>query len=424
MRLLPLNGRRFLGSFSLVTITRVSGLLLGVIATALVSRSIGPAAYADFALAVTLSSLCNTATDFGLSPLLVREIASTGSLHSARTVALTRTVFGTLAGAVSAAIAVLIAHSQTGAICCLIILATAPAAGLATGSTVAQALGNFGAFSLFAAVQSIAWTAVAIICYLAKASLTVWAIGFTGSSMLTGAVIHAYFRRTVPAGHRPNRKTAVRLLREGVYVATASLVVLAYHRADYILVYRLLPATTAGQYAVASRFLTQALIIPAVCVTIFAPQLASRRQDTRAFRQRLGYAVLVTAAVASVAAVALALAADLIVRIAYGSAYTDSVPMTVGLSAALVPMAVALLAMEANVIIGNVVVQLRVVLVVLVVNLPMTVVGVKLFGTTGAIVATIITEAGAALSLLLMLRYALAHPPHSSNLNPYPEGVK
>jgi O-antigen/teichoic acid export membrane protein len=377
-------------------LARVLGLALGVIATALVSRRLGPANYAAFALAMTLININNLVTDFGLSPLLVREVNSPGGEATITTVAVLRSVIGTVAGLISLAIAFLIAHSMSAFLCCAIILSLSPTAGLTTGLSVAQARSQFRAYSLLTVAQSLSWTAIAITLYFMTKSLTLWAVGFTLAAGLTAAAVHTHYRRTNLDRAEFSRSTARKLISESVFVAGASLFVLAYHRIDYLIVYRLEPAVTAGQYAAASRMLSQGLLVTAIVVTVLVPRFASQVGEGKEEALWLRRCLQLAAAFGVLVMVGFLSLSRSLVILAFGGQFVPASNMLMELAVSMPFMSVGLMALEAHVILRRVHRQLVLALVVLTVNVIATVWGLKAFGINGAIAATDVTEALAA----------------------------
>lgn len=253
---------------------RVFGVLAGIIVAAASARVLGPAGFATFSLAQSLSTVAGLMTDFGLSPLLVRQINSRNTENVIATTSVLRTAIGTLAGLIAIALAALVTHSLSDFIACAIILVTAPAAGLTTGLTVALAELRTWRYAALIAAQSALWLVVALMLAYARANLQVWSLGFAASSLLFGLVVRAQQSSCTIVAGRFDLGLARGLLDEAYRIGLASLALTACTRLIYAQVYAHADPMDAAQFAVSLRLLEQGLVLPMTVALVGVPSFA------------------------------------------------------------------------------------------------------------------------------------------------------
>ena len=394
---------------SALLVTRVIGLLLGVAATALVARSLLPAGFATFSLAITLSTLTILATDFGVSPIVVREIHSGNPKDLLPTVAAMRTALGLFGGTVALIVAFALTHKSGGFLVCAIILATAPLAGLGTAMIFAQATSRIYAYSGFLLLQSVMWTVTAVALYAAHATEYVWALGFALSSVITGLCVYGY-RWTAFRGGKVDFRLAKTLMKEAWMVGLATFIILAYHRLDYLILYAIEPANVTGIYAAAFRLLDQAFLVPTALVVVAVPRIAGNRHSlsSSGTRQDSYRFVLL---IASVLTILIFAAPEFLLHLAFGPAYTGAANLVRILAFCLPAMACSLMAFQLNIVDRRTRPQCLIAGAVLAVTGVITVPLILVLGSTGAAIATVCTECLAALWFVWLDRVTWSFDP-------------
>jgi O-antigen/teichoic acid export membrane protein len=186
-------------------------------------------------------------------------------------------------------------------------------------------------------------------------------------------------------------------MSEGVFVASASVLVLAYHRIDYLIVYRLEPAATAGRYAAASRLLSQGLLLPAIVVTVLVPRLARQIGSGENEALWLRRCLQLAAVSGVIVMIALLVLSRPLVVLAFGPQFARASGLVTGLAVSMPFMSVGLMALEAHILLKRVRSQLILAGAILVLNLLTTIGGLEALGVNGAVIATDVTEAAAAL---------------------------
>lgn len=382
-----------------ISVARVVGLGLGIIATGLVGRSLGPSRYATFSLGLTLIIFTNMVSDFGMAPIVIRDLNQNPEPGLIRSITIMRSCLGTLGGAICVCIAYGMTSSGRDFVTCVLLLMTAPLAGLTTGEIVAQARARYSLLASFMILQSLLWVATAGLLYALHSDDHEWAIGFAGSSVVTALVVWGWARSQSRHFGRATLQVIKRVLSESWYVGAGTLVVLAYHRVDYLLLYVLRSRQTTGLYGASFRIIDQVLLVPFAFTTAFLPALARVEIDRGARRRYLLAAYRLVIIVSAALALLLFASPELWVRMAFGDAYKTAAPFLRVLAFALPGLSISYLSFQSGIVFRRSRSVFLSTLGVLVSTTALTVLLVRSFGSMGAAVSTVITESVAAISL-------------------------
>jgi O-antigen/teichoic acid export membrane protein len=124
-------------------------------------------------------------------------------------------------------------------------------------------------------LNSVVWTAAVLLISRASGGIVALALAFLTVSMLTSTVTFLAARRVVPVRLRGTRQDWGPLMRIGLGVGAAGILVTLYVKLDQILVLEFAGSREAGLYGAAYRVLEQVQFIPAAVMTTLFPLIAS-----------------------------------------------------------------------------------------------------------------------------------------------------
>jgi O-antigen/teichoic acid export membrane protein len=340
-----------LGSrFALLVGGRVALLFLSLLATALLTRILGPDGFGHFRTSIAYLALVISLADLGLASLFVREISQPNADQArliANALALRLALAGT-AMVIGIAVAFVLPLEQQDRLGIL---------GGAFGFLAYSVhLLLFGLFQqklrqggvVVAEISGGALLLLLIVIFAWAGAEPWWfAAGMGTSYAFTLAVTLIAANRLVDLGLRLEPDVWWSLIKSGAPLAMATVLSVIYLRADIIILAILHPPAEVGLYAVPVKVFDSFLGITLLFVGLFAPLLANTaRTDEAGFRTHLGNG-LQTLAIGTVAvAVALFAAAPEIVQVLAGSAFTGSVPILQLMAAVLVLRGLSLILRE------------------------------------------------------------------------------
>lgn len=325
-----LVGRSVAWSTLDVGIGRLAQFAQGVV----VARLLAPEAFGVFAVALVVHAIVINVSELGVSAALVRDRDDEVE-RGAPTVVTIAVLSSSLLGATMAlgAPALASALGEPDAAAAVAVLAiTLPLAGL---SAVPSALlrRRFRMDRLFVAnIANIAVTGVLII-LLAVAGWGAMALAWSwvAGQLLTTVILLAYG----PGRFRPgwDRTEARRLLRFGLPLAGANVIVFAVLNIDYVVVGRMLGATALGLYVLAFNISGWPVsVFGTVIRSVSLPGFARLRLDGAVMADRFVEALGAVARLTIPICVLLGVLADQLVVLVYGDQWTAASAALVGLS--------------------------------------------------------------------------------------------
>jgi PST family polysaccharide transporter len=342
-----------LGSrFVLLAGGRVALLFLSLLATALLTRILGPEGFGHFRTAVAYLALAISLADLGLASLFVREISRPGA-DQARLIANAlglRLVLAGIAMGIALVVAFMLpleAQDRLGilggalgflAYSVHLLLFGLFQQKLRQGGVVAAEIS--GGIVLLLMIGLFAWLG-------AEPWWFVVAMGLSYVVTLAGTLVAA--GRLVELGLRVEPEIWWGLVKTGAPLAMATILTVIYLRADIVLLAILQPPAEVGLYGVPIKLFDSFLGITLLFVGLFAPLMANTaRSDAAMFATHLGNG-LSTLAIGTVAvAVGIVAIAPEIIRVVAGPAFAGSVPILQLMGALLVLRGVSLLLYEAT----------------------------------------------------------------------------
>jgi O-antigen/teichoic acid export membrane protein len=124
-------------------------------------------------------------------------------------------------------------------------------------------------------LNSVVWTAAVLLIAKSSGGILALSFAFLAVSMMTSAVTFLAARRVVAVSLRKTRQDWGGLLRVGLGVGAAGILVTLYVKLDQILVLEFAGSREAGLYGAAYRVLEQVQFIPAAVMTTLFPLIAS-----------------------------------------------------------------------------------------------------------------------------------------------------
>jgi O-antigen/teichoic acid export membrane protein len=388
------DGRRAVRDVAVQLVARAGNLLLGVLATALVARALGGEGFGEWSTLLVIAQIAGYLADLGVEQVAVSNAAKDGRQGEwVGALIVLRTLISIPATVVAAVGVLLLAANDemvmSGLLLAATILSTGPAASHAL--LVVQVRNDLNMVVI--TFNSLIWTGSAIVLAAGDAGLVAFAAAFLAAVWATTALQVVFAVRAGRIRLRAARPLLRPLAAAGIPVAVSGLLILAYARIDQILVYELAGAREAGLYGAVYRMLEQLHFVPLAVATTFLPLVAAAHGVSLARARRMTQLVIDYLAVASLPAVGFALvAAEPLIRLLYGDAFTEAAPALPVLMAAFVVICLGYLSGNLVIVLGLQRRFLRYALVALVFNVALNVVLIPPYGFMAAAWLTLATE--------------------------------
>jgi O-antigen/teichoic acid export membrane protein len=389
-------------------VVRVGNLALGVVVTALVVRTLGRAGYGQWSTIWVVLGLIAYFSNFGMEGVALREAAKdpetehewVGAMLMLRLIVLLPVML------VSLAAIVLLEQSHEMLVAGLILIAAMPFGGVGALGLLFQLRVDNRVPMLVLTLRSILWGVAVVIIHAHHGGLIALAIAMAATNAV-GSIVQAVAALRLKDARlpRPSRRRLAPLVRVGLPIGIAGVLVIAYARIDQVLVFVIAGSKEAGLYGAVYNVLDQSHFVPISIMTTLAPVLAASWPADRARLLRTARLTTELLAIASFGALAFAcVAAEPIVRLIFGAEFSPAAPALPVLGAAFVLICFGYLNGNLLVVLGLQRRLLWISLLALVVNVIGNLILVPLFGFMGAAWMTLATEAvvfAAALRLVL-----------------------
>lgn len=377
-------------------VVRVVNLALGVVVTALVVRRLGQAGYGQWSTALVVLGLVGYFMNFGMESVAVREAAREpdrehewiGAVIFLRLALLVPVVLCS-AGAI-----VIMHRSHQMLIAGLILAVATPFGGASSLGLLFQLRVDNRVPMLVLTLRSVLWTAAVAVISWRGGGLVWLAIAMASTTAVGSLVQLAAALRLDVRWPLPSRAQLRPLVRAGLAVGLAGVLVTAYARIDQVIVYALGDSRQAGLYGAVYNVLDQSHFVPVSILTTLAPVLAASWPVDPARLLRTARMIAELLAVASFGAWAFAaVAARPFVRLIFGAKFVAAAPALPVLGGAFVFICFGYLTFNLLLVFGMQRRLLWMALAALVVNVAGNVVFVPLDGFMGAAWMTLATEA-------------------------------
>jgi O-antigen/teichoic acid export membrane protein len=376
-------------------VARILNLALGVVVTLILARALGSSGFGVWSSIFAITQLVASFGEFGLNEVAVNKMATEPERESAWLGALlSLRLLISLPITLASILAVLLlvpGHEGrvAGVLISLLLLV-----GVPTGlNVVFQLRVRNGISMVILTLNSVIWAGAVI----GVAALSGRVVEFAGAFLVTSAlsmvVTVVWALRLATVRLRGARELWRALLRVGIGLGLAAVLVTGYVRLDQILVLELAGSRQAGLYGAAYRLLDQVQFIPISVMTTLFPMIAAayagRRVRVRELLQTAGEYL----AMASLPILAFTIvAAGPIVRLLFGPQFAAAAPAVPILAGAFVSISFGYLA-------GNMVVILelqrrfvRYAAIGLIINATLNLLLIPRYGFLAAAWVTLVTE--------------------------------
>ncbi len=389
------GARRATADIAVQILARILNLALGVVVTLILVRALGSRSFGVWSSIFAITQIAASFGELGLNEVTVskaageptREASWLGSLLSLRLlIGLPITLLSVLA-------VLLIAPGHegklAGVLLSLLLLIGAPTAL----NVVFQLRVRNEISMVILTLNSVVWAGAVIGVAALSGGLIAFALAFVATVLLTTVLTVVLALRLAAVRLRGARELWRPLLRVGVGLGLAGVLVTGYVRLDQILVLELAGSRQAGLYGAAYRLLDQIQFIPISVMTTLFPMIAAAYVGNRARSRELLQTAGEYLTMASLPILAFTIvAAEPIVRLLFGVQFIAAAPAVPILAGAFVSISFGYLA-------GNMVVILelqgrfvRYAAIGLVVNATLNLLLIPRYGFLAAAWVTLVTE--------------------------------
>ena len=389
------GARRATADIVVQIVARILNLALGVVVTLILVRALGSRGFGVWSSIFAVTQIAGSFGDFGLNEVAINKAASEsereaswlGSLFSLRLlIGLPITLLSVLA-------VLLIAPGHdgklAGVLLSLLLLLGAPA----SLNVVFQLRIRNEISMAILTLNSVVWAGAVLAVAAIGGSIVAFAVAFLATAMLTTSVTVVYALRLATLRLRRSHELWRPLMRVGIGLGLAGVLVTGYVRLDQILVLEFAGSRQAGLYGAAYRLLDQVQFIPISVMTTLFPMIAAAYSGRRARARELLQTAGEYLSMASLPILAFTIvAAEPIVRILFGVQFLAAAPAVPILAGAFVSISFGYLA-------GNMVVILelqnrfaRYAAIGLVVNAALNLLLIPQYGFLAAAWITLLTE--------------------------------
>jgi O-antigen/teichoic acid export membrane protein len=321
--------RLAVGNMGWLFVERMVRLVVAVAVNAWVARYLGPSAFGDLAFVLATLAFFQAAANLGLDAIVVRELSLAPSRAGEliRTVLAARIASGLLAWAGATAAALLMTQGDTRLVA---LMALAGATVAFQSSEVVDLWFQSRSESrrtLFPRLAALlATSALKLALVQTAAPLWTFAAVVSVEAALLAAALWAAYRRCPAKGESRLRASRVQgLLRESWPILLSSVLVVAYMRADQLLIRHILGEHALGIYSAALTVSQIGHFVPALLSASLLPLIAAQGDDEPSLvRRRFVLIFRVYFVAALVLSCAVAAAAPLIIGVLYGAVYSGA----------------------------------------------------------------------------------------------------
>ena len=296
------SGRRIASQATLQLVVRILNVALGVVAVAVLARSLGTEDFGAWSAALAYAGVFAFLNDFGFPQVGIQRMAAEpereaewlGALAGLRTL-------GALAAMALCVAGIPVFFDSEGdvrtlaLIFSLTVFAAAPQAFLAVFTSRLRG----GVTMAMLSLQSLAWTGAVVAIAATDGDVLDFAWAFVGVSVVVGAVQILVTRHLATIALREGRALWRPLFRVALPLGIAGLMVTVYYRIGSVLVYDISGPTEAGYYGAAFRVMDPLHVIPTAVMTTMFPVVAALHMTDndrvkRLIQSGLDFLVIVT----------------------------------------------------------------------------------------------------------------------------------
>jgi O-antigen/teichoic acid export membrane protein len=392
---------------------RIGNLAVGGVVTALVVRTLGETGYGEWSTSFVSLVLVGYFANFGMEGVALREAARDpehehewlGAVMFLRLLMLAPIMLASI-------VAIVVLHrSHEMLIGGIILVVTMPFDGVGALSMLFQLRVDNRVPMMVLTIRSVLWGVAVLIIYLHHGHLIALAIAMASTNAV-GSIFQAVAALKLDARvPRPSRKRLREVVRVGLPIGVAGVLIISYAKIDQVIVYVVAGSNSAGLYGAVYNLLDQAHFVPISVLTTLAPVIAA---SWPANPERLLRTARLTAellALTSLGGLAFTIAAAApTVRLIFGQEFVRGAPALPVLAASFVFVSFGYLNGNLLVVLGQQRRLLRISLLALVVNLVGNLILVPLVGFMGAAWMTLATEVVVCAASLRVILETLERP--------------
>ncbi len=389
------NQQRAARDIAVQIVARVLNLALGVLVTALLTRTLGSAGYGQWATILAVLGLTGYFATFGMERVVVREVARDpecerewlGAAMLLRLILLAPVV------ALSLVAILLLQQSHQMLLAGVIVILGMPFDGVGAMQLVFQLRVKNTVPMLVLTLRSVLWAVAVAIIFWRGGDMVSLAIALALTNAVGSIAQALAARRLIGRWPRPSRRRLASLVRAGVPLGISGVLITAYANIDQVIVFELAGSRAAGLYGAAYRVVEQAHFVPISVLTTMTPIIAASWPRERARMLRAAGATAELMAIASFGALAfVTVAAAPLTRLIFGAEFSSAAPALPVLFGAFVFICFGYLNGSLLTVLGQQRRLLAISLVALVVNVAGNLLFVPLVGFMGAAWMTLATE--------------------------------
>lgn len=336
------GGRRALTDILVQVVARGGNLVLGVVVTLVLVRSLGDAGYGQWTTLFAVVQLAVVFSELGLEPAVVARAAADPDREGEwiGALALLRLLLSIPASIVAAIACVVIADTGQMELAGVLLAATL----LGSVPSVLRAFNQLRVRNdvtmLVLTVNSLGWLVAVVVLAAQDAGIVAYAAAFLIVSLASALLQALLSLRQMRQPLRPGRALWRDILGAALALGGAGIFMAASARAPQIYVYEMEGAVDAGLYGAASRLFEQSHFIPIAVMTTLLPIMSTAQRDDPARARRVLELALDYLVLASLPAVILALiAGGPILDLLFGAEFVPAAPALPILMAAFVLVA-------------------------------------------------------------------------------------
>lgn len=337
------GGRRAVADILVQVVARAGNLLLGIVATLVLVRTLGEDDFGRWATLLSITQIAMVFVDLGLEPAIVslaakdpdREGSWVGALVSLRL------LFAIPATIISIVICLILADNDDMALAGVLLSCTMLAAAPSALRVLNQLRVRNDVTMFVLTVNSVLWTGAVVGLAIAKVSMAAYAAAFLAVTFAAATLQMVLSRPQMRHRLRLARELWPQALKAGLPLGIAGVISTAAARAPQIFVFELDGTREAGLYGAATRLYEQSHFIPMAVVTTLLPIMAMAHKANperarRVLEMSVGYLLMV-----SLPVFVLTLAASPeILTLLFGESFRDAAPALPILMATFVLVAV------------------------------------------------------------------------------------
>jgi O-antigen/teichoic acid export membrane protein len=392
---------------------RIGNLAIGAVVTALVVRTLGETGYGEWSTTFVSIVLVGYFANFGMEGVALREAARDPE-HEHEwigAVMLLRLMMLAPVMIVSIAVIVVLHRSNAMLITGIILVVTMPFDGVGALGMLFQLRVDNRVPMLVLTVRSLLWGAAVLVIHLDHGHMVALAVAMTATNAVGSLVQAVAVLKLDVRLPRPSRKRVREVVRIGLPIGVAGVLVIAYAKIDQVIVFVIAGSGSAGLYGAVYNLMDQAHFVPISVLTTLSPVIAA---SWPANPERLLRTARVTAellALTSLGGLAFTVAAAApLVRLIFGEQFVTGAPALPVLAASFVFVSFGYLNGNLLVVLGKQRRMLRVCLWALAVNLVGNLILVPLVGYMGAAWMTLVTEVVVCVASMRVILRTLERP--------------